>query len=102
MERLFSAEIEARRELAGIFLINKQHYHPQLKQFDLINDSRWQAIIEAKQSRFHLYCYRPYAFQHGVLLYNPRDHEWIPNATDNSWANCPGQNSNTNNRSSSH
>ena len=25
-------------------------------------------------------------------VYNSRDHECIPNATDNSWANCPGQN----------
>ena len=26
------------------------------------------------------------------MVYNPRDHEWIPNATDNPWANCPGKN----------
>ena len=26
------------------------------------------------------------------MVYNPRDHEWIPNATDNSWVNCPGRN----------
>ena len=26
------------------------------------------------------------------MVYSPRDHEWIPNATDNPWANCPGQN----------
>ena len=26
------------------------------------------------------------------MVYNPRDQEWIPNATDNPWANCPGQN----------
>ena len=25
------------------------------------------------------------------MVYNPRDHYWIPNATDNSWANCPGK-----------
>ena len=25
------------------------------------------------------------------MVYNPRDHNWIPNATDNPWANCPGK-----------
>ena len=35
-KNLFSAEMEASREFSRIFLINKQHYHPQLKQFDLI------------------------------------------------------------------
>ena len=23
------------------------------------------------------------------MVYNPWDHEWVPNATDNPWANCP-------------
>ena len=26
------------------------------------------------------------------MVCKPRDHEWIPNATDNSWANCSGRN----------
>ena len=26
------------------------------------------------------------------MVYNLRDNEWIPNATDNPWANCQGQN----------
>ena len=26
------------------------------------------------------------------MVCNPRDHELIPNATDNPWANCPGKN----------
>ena len=26
------------------------------------------------------------------MVCNPWDHEWIPNATDNPWANCPGKN----------
>ena len=25
------------------------------------------------------------------MVYNPRDHNWIPNATDSPWANCPGK-----------
>ena len=27
------------------------------------------------------------------MVYNARDHNWIPNATDNPWANCPGKDS---------
>ena len=88
----FPTEIEARREHARIGLINKLNYHPQLIQFDVIDDTHWQAIIEAKQGRFQLDCYRPFAFQHGNIVYNPRDRDWIPNATDNPWANCPGKN----------
>ena len=49
-------------------------------------------IIEAKQGRFQPDRYRPFALQHGSLVYNPKDQEWIPNATDNHWANCPGRN----------
>ena len=26
------------------------------------------------------------------MVYNPRDHEWFPNATDNPWAYCPVKN----------
>ena len=88
----FPTEIESRRELAPVGLINKEHYHPQIFQFDVLDDPRWQANIEAKKSRFQLDRYRPFAFQHGSMVYNPRDHEWIPNATENPWANCPGQN----------
>ena len=41
MERsFFPTEIEARRELARIGLISKHHYHPQIKQFDILSDSR--------------------------------------------------------------
>ena len=92
MERpFFPTEVEARRELARIGLISKHHYHTQMIQFDLLDDPRWQANIEEKQSRFQLDRYRPFAFQHGSLVYNPRDYNWSPSATDNPWANCPGK-----------
>ena len=84
MERpFFPTEIEVRREIARIGLISKHHYHPQIIQFDVLDDPRLQAIFEAKQGHFQLDRYRPCAFQHGNMVYNPRDHEWIPNATDN-------------------
>ena len=55
VERTFyPTEIEARRETAGVGLISKHHYHPQLIQIDVLNDPRWQANIEAKQGRFQL------------------------------------------------
>ena len=93
MEKLFfPTEIEARREIARVGLISKHHYDPQMTQFDVLDDSRWQANIEAKQGRFQLDRYRPFSFQHGSMVYSPRDLEWIPNATDNPWANCPGKN----------
>ena len=77
MEKIFSpTEIQARREFARTALINKQPYHPQLIKFY----PRWQANNEAKQGRFQLDLYRPLAFQRGDLLYNQRDHNWIPNA----------------------
>ena len=60
-------------------------------QFDLLDDPRWQAIIEEKQGRFRLDRYRLFSFQHGSMVYNPRDHNWIPDPTDNPWANCPGK-----------
>ena len=60
-------------------------------QFDILDDPRWQANIEEKQCRFRLDRYRPSSFQHGSEVYNPQDHKWIPNATDNPWANCPGK-----------
>ena len=84
----FPTEIEARSELARIGLISKHHYHPQIKQFDVLNDPRWQANIEAKQGRFQLDRYRHFAFNHRKMVYNPRNYEWIPNVTDNPWANC--------------
>ena len=63
MERpFFPTEIDTRRELASIELITKRHYHPQLIPFGLLNDPRWQANIEAKQSHFQLGRYRPIAF----------------------------------------
>ena len=76
MERLsFSTEIEARRELARVGLISKHHYYPQIIEFDVLDDPRWQANIEAKQGRFLLDRYRPFAFYHGSMVYNPMDHE---------------------------
>ena len=60
-------------------------------RFDELDDPRWQANIEEKQGRFRLDHYRPFSFQHGSMVYNPRNHSWIPNATDNPWANCPGK-----------
>ena len=94
MERpFFPTEIEARSELGRVGLISKHHYRPQMIQFDELDDPRWQANIEEKQGRFRLDRYRPFAFQHGSIVYNPLDHNWIPNATDNPWANCPGKDS---------
>ena len=82
----FPTEIKARRELARFGLISKNHYRPQMIQFDVLDDPRWQG-------RFRLVRYRPFAFQHISMVYNSRDHNCIPNATDNPWANCPGNNS---------
>ena len=64
----FPTEIEARRELARIGLISKHHYHLQIIQFDIFDDTRWQANIEEKQGRFQLDGYRPFAFQHGSMV----------------------------------
>ena len=65
MERhFFPTEIEARRETARICRINEHHYHTKIKQFDVLNDPRWQADIEAKQGRFQFDRYRSSAFQH--------------------------------------
>ena len=89
----FPSEIKARRELARVGLISKHHYRPQMIQYDVLYNPRWQANIEDKQGRFRLDHYRLFAFQHGSMVYNPRDHNWIPNATDNPWANCPGKDS---------
>ena len=88
----FPTEIEARRELARPGLISKHHYHPQTIQFVVLNNPLWQANIEAKQGRFQLDRYRPFAFQHGNRVYNSRDHERILSGKDNPWANCPGKN----------
>ena len=87
----FPIEINARRELARIGLISKHHYHPQIIQFDVLYDPRSQANIETKEGRFQLDCNRTFAFQQGSMVYNPRDHERIPNATNNHWANCLGK-----------
>ena len=93
MERpFFPTEIEAGRERARIGLISKQHYRPQMIQFDVLDDPSWQANIEEKQGRFRFDRYRPFAFQQGSMVYHPRNHNWISNATDNPWANCPGKN----------
>ena len=51
-------------------------------QFDVLDDPRWQAKIEEKQERFRLDRYKLFAFQHGSMVYNPRDQNWIPNAKD--------------------
>ena len=82
---------EARRENARVRLISKTHYQPQMTQFDVLDDPRWQAKIEEKQGGFRLDRFRPFAFQHGSTVHNPSDHNWIPNATENPWANCPGK-----------
>ena len=93
MERpFFPTEIEARRERARVGLISKHLYQQQIIQFDVLDDPLWQANIEAKQGPFQLDRYRPFGFQHGSMVYNPRDHEWFPNATNNPWDNCPGKN----------
>ena len=90
MERpFFPTEIQIRREIARVGLISKHHYHPKIIQFDTLDDPRLQ---ETKQGLFQLDRYRPFAFQYGSIVYDPRDHEWIPNANDNPWANCPGRN----------
>ena len=83
-ERLFfPTEIEACRELARVGVIIKHHYHRHILGFDFFDDVRWQADIEARQGRFQLDRYKPFAFQHGSMVYNPGDNEWISNATDN-------------------
>ena len=51
-EPLFSTEIEACRELARVGLMNNYHYRPQMIQFDLLVDPRWQANIEEKRGPF--------------------------------------------------
>ena len=92
-ERLFfPTEIEARRELAHVGLTSKHHYRPQMIQFDVLDHPRLQANIGENQGRFRLDRYRHFDFQHGSTVCNPRDHNWILNATDNPWANCPVKN----------
>ena len=92
MERpFFPTEIEARRELTRIGLKDKNNYRPQRIQFDILDDPHWQERIEEKQGRFQFNRSDPFAFQHGSLVYNPNDHNWIPQVTDNPWANCPGK-----------
>ena len=63
---------------------------------------RCQANIEEKQGRFQIDRYKAFAFHNGSTVYNPRDHNWIPNATDKPWANCTGKNQNTNITPSTH
>ena len=73
--RFFPTKIEAHTELARVAFISKHHYHLQMKQFNVLNDPRWLANIEAKQSCFQLDRYRYFAFQHGnMMVYYPRDH----------------------------
>ena len=78
----FPTDNETRGELESFGLISKHHYRPQIIQFDVLDYPRWQSNIEAKQGPFQLDPYRPFAFQHGIMIYNPQDHEWIPNTTD--------------------
>ena len=53
MERpFFPTKNEAPRELARVGLVSKHHYHAQIIQFDVLNSTRWQANIEAKQAHF--------------------------------------------------
>ena len=62
MERpFFPTQIEARRDLGRVGLISKNHYRPQMVQFDVLDDPRWQAKIEEKQGRFRLDPYRPFS-----------------------------------------
>ena len=92
MERsFFPTEIETRGLFARSGLVNKHHYDSQLKLLDSLNDLRWKANIEAKHGRFKFDRYRPFAFQYGNLVCNPGEPNWIPNAIDNAWENCPGQ-----------
>ena len=68
--------------------MSKHHYRPQMIRFDVLDNPRCQGNIEEKQGCFRLDRHRPFAFQNGSMVYYPRDHNWIPNATDNPWANC--------------
>ena len=86
-KNFFPTEVEARRELTRVVLVSKHHYHAQMIKCNVLNDQRWQTNIAAKQGHFQLDRYRPIAFQQRNTVYNLRDLEWIPNATDNSWAN---------------
>ena len=52
--------MEARRELARVGLLSKNHYRPQMIRFDVSDDTRWQANIEEKQGRFRLDRYRSF------------------------------------------
>ena len=81
MERpFFPTEIEASRELACVRPISKHHYRPQVIQFFVLDNPRWQANKEEKQGRFRPDRYRPFAFQHGSMVSNPRDQNWVPNS----------------------
>ena len=91
MERpFFPTEIEARRELAHVGLISKQHYDPQIIQFDVIDNPRWQANIESKAVFNSI----------AINLLHSNTEAWSiiqgimsgSNATDNPWNNCPGKN----------
>ena len=53
-QHFFPTEIEARRELARVALISKNHYCSQMIQFEVLDDTRWQANIEEKQDRLEL------------------------------------------------
>ena len=57
--------------------------------FEVLDNTRWQANIEEKQVCYRLDLYWPFAFQHGSMIYNTYNHNWIPNATDNPWAKTP-------------
>ena len=53
MERpFFPTEIEARRELARLALISKHHYHPQIIQFDVLDDPRGELILKPNKAVF--------------------------------------------------
>ena len=58
----FPTEIEARRELECPGFMNKHHYNPKMTQFDVLNDPRWHANIEAKQGLVQLDRFRFFAF----------------------------------------
>ena len=93
MEKLFyPIKIEARRKFARLSLISKHHYQPQIIQFDVLDYQRWQANIEAKRSFSTWSLQTFWSPTRGKEVYKPRDHEGIPNATDNPLAKCLGQN----------
>ena len=55
-------------EFASLGLVSKHQYHPQLMQFDVLNDPLWQANIKTKHGRFQPDRFYPFAFQHRNMV----------------------------------